>query len=393
VYVTASLRLGRIVGVPVAANWSVLIIFALIAAGLSAATFPRAYPGHPGWAYPIAGIAAAVVFLVGLLAHEVSHAIVARRNGLQVRQITLWMLGGVAELSGQAPNPGADLRIAGVGPLVSLVLGGIFAGATALAAAAHASNLVVGTFGWLAGINVALAVFNVLPAAPLDGGRLLRAALWRWRGDQAWAATVAARAGQLLGWLLIALGLLEFLTGRGIGGLWLALIGWFLVSAAHAEQRQAQLGTVLAGVQAKDVMSTDPQTVPATMSVAEFVGDFLMTHRHTTYPLVEDGGRPAGLVTLDRVRQVPPAQRYGTQLREVACPAQELTLATPQEPLTELLARLGRCADGRALVVAEGRLIGIVSPTDINRAMLVGQHHDAQHHDGQHHDGWPAGAG
>jgi Zn-dependent protease len=368
---SASFRLGRIAGVPVGVNWSVLVIFALIAAGLSAGQFPNAYPDRSPWAYALAGISAAVVFLLGLLAHEVSHAVVAQRNGIPVKGITLWLFGGVAELQGEADSPGKELRIAGVGPLVSLLLGGVFAGVAALLAAGDADSLVVGTFGWLAGINVALAVFNILPAAPLDGGRLLRAALWKARGDRTWAAVVSARAGRVLGWLLIAFGLVQFLLGAAFGGLWLALIGWFLLGAAGAEERQAQVGEALAGVRVSDVMSTDPQTVPADLRVAEFIDRYLLGYRHTAFPLAEDG-RPVGLVSLERVSQVPPDQRDRVGLREVACNEKDLTITNPEERLTDLLPRLSQCADGRALVVTEGRLVGIVSPSDVNRAMLRG---------------------
>jgi Zn-dependent protease/CBS domain-containing protein len=367
----ASFRLGRVAGVPVGVNWSVLVIFALIATGLSAGQFPRAYPGRSPWAYAAAGIGAAVVFLLGLLAHEVSHAIIAKRNGIEVKSITLWLFGGIAELRGEADTPGAELRVAGIGPLVSLVIGGVFGGIAVLLAMAGADRLSVGAFGWLGGINVALAVFNILPAAPLDGGRLLRAALWKWRGDRTWAAVVAARAGRVLGWLLIAFGLVQFVLGSLAGGIWLALIGWFLLGAAGAEERQAEVGQALSGVRVSDVMSANPQTVPPDVRVAEFIDRYLFGYRHTAFPLTEDG-RPVGLVSLDRVRQVPPELRDRVTLREVACGPSDLTITSPEEPLTELLPRINQCADGRALVVSEGRLVGIVSPSDVSRAMLRG---------------------
>ncbi|PZF91622.1 site-2 protease family protein [Micromonospora deserti] len=364
----ASFRLGRIAGVPVGVNWSVLVIFVLIAWLLSANQFPRTYPGQPVVAYVLAGLAAAVVFFLGLLAHEISHAVVAKRNGLQVNGITLWLLGGVAELRGEAKDPGAELRIAGVGPLVSLLIGFFFGGIAMLLALAGADGLLLGALAWLAGINLLLAVFNVLPAAPLDGGRLLRAAVWKATGDRTKASVVAARAGWVLGALLILLGLWQFLAGAGFGGLWLALIGWFLIGAAGMEERQARTGSALRGVRVADVMTPQPQTASGQMTVADFVDHYLFAYRHSALPLTEEG-RPVGLVTLDRVRGVPADRRAGTTLGEVACRADELVLATPEEPLNDLLPRLSECADGRALVVTEGRLVGIVSPSDISRAV------------------------
>ncbi|MFF5171795.1 site-2 protease family protein [Micromonospora sp. NPDC000089] len=371
----ASFRIGRVAGVPVGVNWSVLFIFLLIAWGLSANLFPRSYPDRPTWQYVLAGLAAAVVFFVGLLAHEVSHAVVAKRNGIEVQGITLWLFGGVAELKGEAKNPGAELRIAGIGPLVSLILGLFFAGIALVVALAGHEGLLLGALSWLAGINVLLAVFNVLPAAPLDGGRLLRAAVWKATGDRTRAAVVAARAGRILGVLLIGLGLFQFLRGVGFGGLWLALIGWFLIGAAGVEERQARMGSALAGVRVGDVMTPQPQTASADMTVADFVDHYLFAYRHSALPLTEDG-RPIGLVTLDRVRGIPADRRAGTTLAEVSCRAEDLVLARPEEQLNELLPRLNECADGRALVVVDQQLVGIVSPSDISRAVQRGSLRD-----------------
>ncbi|MFG2059188.1 site-2 protease family protein [Micromonospora sp. NPDC048930] len=371
----ASFRLGRVAGVPVGVNWSVLVIFLLIAWALSASLFPRSYPGHSGLAYVAAGLSAAVVFFLGLLAHEVAHAVVAKRNGIAVEGITLWLFGGVSELKGEAKDPGAELRIAGVGPLVSLVLGLFFAAVAVVLALAGARGLLLGALSWLAGINVLLAIFNVLPAAPLDGGRLLRAAVWKATGDRTRASVVAARAGWGLGIVLIGLGLWRFLAGAGIGGLWLALIGWFLIGAAGMEERQAKMGSALRGVRVADVMTPQPQTASGDMTVADFVDHYLFAYRHSALPLTEEG-RPVGLVTLDRVRGIPADRRASTTLGEVACRADDLVLASPDEPLNELLPRLSQCADGRALVVTDQRLVGIVSPSDISRAVQRGSLRD-----------------
>ncbi|WBB67022.1 site-2 protease family protein [Micromonospora sp. WMMD812] len=371
----ASFRLGRIAGVPVGVNWSVLVIFALIAWGLAANQFPRSYPDRPVILYVLSGLVAAVVFFLGLLAHEVSHAIVAKRNGLEVGGITLWLFGGVAELRGEAKDPGAELRIAGIGPLVSACIGLVFGAFAIILAQVDYRGLLLGVLAWLAGINILLAVFNVLPAAPLDGGRLLRAGVWRWTGDRTKATVVASRAGWVLGALLIGLGLWQFLAGVGVGGLWLALIGWFLIGAAGMEERQARMGSALRGVRVADVMTPQPQTASAEMTVADFVDHYLFAYRHSALPLTEDG-HPIGLVTLDRVRGIPADRRGETRLAEVACRAEDLVLAAPDEQLNDLLPRLSQCADGRALVVTDGRLVGIVSPSDISRAVQRGSLRD-----------------
>lgn len=289
----ASFRLGRVAGVPVGVNWSVLVIFALIWWGLSASQFPRSYPDRPVILYVLSGLVAAVVFFLGLLAHEVSHAIVAKNNGLEVGGITLWLFGGVAELRGEAKSPGAELRIAGIGPLVSLIIGVVFGAFAIILAQVGYRGLLLGVLAWLAGINILLAVFNVLPAAPLDGGRLLRAGVWRWTGDRTKASVVAARAGWVLGALLIVVGLWQFIAGRGFGGLWLALIGWFLIGAAGMEERQARMGSALQGVRVADVMTPQPQTASGDMTVADFVDHYLFAYRHSALPLTEDGAGPS----------------------------------------------------------------------------------------------------
>jgi Zn-dependent protease len=349
-------------------HWSVLVVVVLVAWSLGGIAFPAAYPGYPAWAYAVVGFLAAVLFLVGLMAHEVSHAVVARRNGVEVDSITLWLFGGVAALHGEADTPGAELRIAGIGPLVSLLFGLASGAAAALLQAAGASRLLVGVLAWLAFINVLLMVFNLIPGAPLDGGRLLRAALWRWRGDRYWAAQTAARAGRTLGLVLIALGLAEVLLTGSIGGLWLALIGWFIAGAAAAEEQQSLLVTTLAGVRVRDVMTAQPETVPAQTTVADLVEHYVLRRRHSTFPVL-DGDRLAGVVTLRRVKQLPPGHRPGTLVRDIACPLPETPVAASSELLSELLTRLNEAADGRALVVDDGRLVGIVSPTDVSRAI------------------------
>ncbi|MFC0531986.1 site-2 protease family protein [Phytohabitans kaempferiae] len=363
-----SFRIGQIAGVPIGVNWSVLVVFLLITVGLSVSSLPGAYPGYPWWAYLLAGLCAAVVFLAGLLAHEVAHAVVATRNGLRVKQVTLWMLGGIAEVRGQARDPAAEARIVGVGPLVSFLIGVAFAVAVLVTALAGVGGLLVGVLLWLAVINLAIAVFNMLPAAPLDGGRLLKAALWTRFGDRARAAAIAARAGHVLGAVLIAFGVLVVLFGEAVSGVWLVLLGGFVSVAASAELRQSMVIEALAGVRVDEVMSTRPETVPPDMSVAEFDDKFLRRFRHSAFPVTERG-RPVGLVTLDRVRQVPPERRAGTRVSDVACPTDQLPLTTPQEAVNDLLPRLNGCADERALVVRDDRLVGIVSTTDVSHAV------------------------
>jgi Zn-dependent protease/CBS domain-containing protein len=364
-----TVQLGRIAGVRVGVHWSVLVIVVLLVAGL-ATSFPRMVAGYPWGAHLLAAVVAAALFVLSLLAHELAHAIVALRNGVQVEGITLWLLGGVARLRSEAPSPGADFRISAVGPLTSLLMAGLFAAAARLADIADAGALVVAVASYLAVINVVLAAFNTIPAAPLDGGRILRAAIWAWRGDRLTAAVVAARAGRIFGFTLIALGVLQAVGGLG-GGLWWMLLGLFVVTMASAEEHHARTSTALAGVRVRDVMTAEPETVDGSTTVAEFLQNVALLRRHSAFPLLDQVGRLQGLVTFSRIRSLPADQRATTLLREVACPPSEIPLAQPDEPLSALLTRLRGCTDGRALVFSGDTLVGIVSPSDISRAAAL----------------------
>ena len=371
---TPTFRLGRIAGVQVGANWSVLVILALIVVGLAVGRLPLVAPGRSALTYAVTGVLSGLVFLASLLAHEVSHAVVARRNGIAVEGITLWLFGGVAQLRGEAASPGADLRIAGIGPVVSALLGGGFFAAGALVAAVDGGPLVLSALSWLAVINVVLAAFNLIPAAPLDGGRVLRAVLWRVTGDRRRAAVIATRAGVMVGFVLIGLGLAQVVLGRGFGGLWLALIGWFLVNAARAEEQQTIWQSALAGINVADVMTPDPVTASPELTVQQFIDDYLMRYRFSSVPLVDSAGQLAGLVTLNRIRQVPKEQRAGTRLADIGCRPADLPVAAAQEPLTDLLPRMAGCSDGRAVVLdPQRRLVGIVSPSDVARTVQAAE--------------------
>ena len=368
----ASISLGRIAGIKVGINASVFLIVAILVVGLATGQLPAAYPGRGIVAYVIAAIIAALLFLASLLAHELAHSLVARRNGIEVESIVLWLLGGVAQLRGEAKTPGADFRIAIVGPLTSLALAIVFGLAAGGVEMLGSAGLPFGVLVYLAATNAVLAVFNLIPAAPLDGGRVLRAALWQFRGDRHAAAVNAARAGRILGFVMIALGVLQVVTGRGLSGVWLALIGWFVVSAATAEEQQARLGGRLAGLKVGQVMAPQPTVLDGNLTVADFIAQVALTHQYSTYPLVDPYGRLTGLVTLNRVRAVPPELRPTTRLQEIACPPNEVPTARTEEPLVELLERMHGCADGRAVVVDDaGRVVGVLSASDVARALQL----------------------
>lgn len=366
----ATLSLGRIAGVRVGLHWSVLGIVAILMS-LALARWPVVVPGYSWVAYTVAAVTVAVLFVGSLLAHELSHAVVARREGVEVGGITLWLLGGIAQLRGDADTPGASLRIAVVGPAMSFALAVVFGLISLPFGGGNDGLLVAVTFGYLGLINLVLAVFNLIPAAPLDGGRILRAALWKWRGDRDQAAVWSARAGRVFGFALIALGAVWLFVGAGADGLWWILIGLFIVTVAGAEEQQAALSSSLRDVRVGDVMTRDPETVDGDRTVAEFVRADVLARKHSAYPIVDEAGGVRGLVTLNRLKRVPADQREDVTLADVACPPSEIPLTSRDESLTDLLPRMAGCEDGRALVVEDGRLIGIVTSRDISHAVSV----------------------
>jgi Zn-dependent protease/CBS domain-containing protein len=365
-----NVRLGRVAGIPVGMNWSLLVVFVLITLTL-AEGFSETVSGYPDAAYWLVAIAATLLFYACLLAHELAHSVMARRAGLPVRGITLWLFGGVSQLGGEAASAEDLLRISVVGPLMSVALGIGFAAVAVLVAAAGGPDLLVVACGWLGGINLFLALFNLAPAAPLDGGRVLAALLWRHHGDRLRAAVSATRAGMVFGYVLIALGVLVFLFGGGIGGLWFVFLGWFLLSAARAESSHVQLRDALAGVRVADVMTPHPMEAPASMTVDTFFEEFALRHRFSAFPLRGPDGRLEGLVTLSRLKTVPPERRASTTVRDIACPMSDVPVAAPEEPIVDLLGRMTDATDGRALVLVDGQLVGLVSPTDISRTVSL----------------------
>jgi Zn-dependent protease len=340
----------------------------LVGVGLAVSTLPSNAPGYSGWAYGLAGGVAALVFLAAVLVHELGHAVVARRQGLTVDGITLWLLGGVTRIEGEARTPASEFRISGAGPLVSFLLG-LGLGALGLVFGALSwSPLVAAALGWLGVINLVLAVFNVLPGAPLDGGRLLHALLWRRHGDRLRATETVSRSGWVLGLGLVVLGLVGSVF-TGLGGLWLALVGWFLMSASRAERGQARLRYALEDLRAADIMTTDPVHGPGWLTVQAFVDDYVRGYSPGAFPVESWQGELSGLATLEQLRSVPPGQRGYRRVADVAWPLSRVPVVDPQQSAVDVARLMAQGPSRRALVMDGDRLVGIIAPSDLNRAL------------------------
>ncbi|MGD1173838.1 site-2 protease family protein [Mycobacterium seoulense] len=366
-----AIPLGRIAGFPVNVHWSVLVILWLFTWSL-ASTLPGTVRGYSPVAYWAAGACGALVLLASLVAHELAHAVVARRAGVAVGSVTLWLFGGVTTLGGEAKTPRAAFRIAIAGPATSLALAALFGGLVAALQTLGAAPIVVGVASWLAGINLLLGLFNLLPGAPLDGGRVLRAFLWRRHGDSVRASIGAAHAGRVVAFILIGLGLAEFLVGGLVGGVWLAFIGWFIFAASREEETRISTQQMFAGVRVADAMTARPHTAPGWITVDDFVQRYVLGDRHSAYPVVDQSGSVSGLITLRQLRDVAPGRRATTTVGEIAQPLHEVPSGAPQEPLTALLERMAPAGPrSRALVFEAGQVVGIVTPTDVARLIEV----------------------
>lgn len=381
--------LGRIFSVELVADWSLLIIFALIVVNLGAGLFPAWHPDwSPGLVWTMA-LLAAVLFFVSIAVHELAHAVVARHYGIPVRRITLFVFGGMAHMEREPPSPKSELLMAAVGPVVSLLIGlASIALGSALASdvvaryaddpatMARALGPMSTLLLWLGPLNVLLGIFNLIPGFPLDGGRVLRAILWWSTGDLERATRWASGAGRAVAWILMALGVsmlfgvrVPYFGAGPIQGLWFLLIGWFLNNAARASYHQLLVRSAFEDVTVADVMRRQAQVVTPDLTLERLVREYFMQTDQQAFPVVDGEGRLLGLIEIDHVRAVPPARWSGITVREVMTPADEVDAITPDQDAIQALHRL---ADHEQIpVVVHGHVAGVLRRQDLMRWLAL----------------------
>jgi Predicted secreted protein containing a PDZ domain len=364
----STFRFLRVRGIAIGAHWSWLVVAVLVAWSLAAVVFPTAYPGLGGDAYLVMGVVAAALFFGSVLLHELGHALVALREGMELDEITLWLLGGVAHLRGRPRSPGVEFRVAIAGPLVTLLLACVCYGVALTGRIAGWPPQVIAVAEYLALLNVVVLVFNLMPALPLDGGRVLRAFLWHRKGGFPRATRLSAAAGRGFGLALVAVGLLGFFTGGGVGALWLVLLGWFLSQAAQTEDQDALARQSLRGLTVGEVMRPDPVTVPPDITVDRFL-DIAAGARFSTFPVTEDG-EPRGLVSIRQAAAVPAGERGRRTVADVMTPADRVPVAAPGDEVADTLDAM-RDDVHRLLVVEGGRITGILTGSDVAHALEV----------------------
>jgi Zn-dependent protease/predicted transcriptional regulator len=365
----STIRLGKILGIEVGFNWSLVFIYGLIVWTLAVDALPPGAPNQGAVTYWLAAAVGGVAFFGCLLVHELAHAVVARRYGVKVGGITLWLFGGVSRLDGEPQSARAEAVIAGVGPLTSLVLAGVAFGLTY---ATSAAPLVSEVFAWLTYVNLALALFNLVPAFPLDGGRLLSSLFWWRQGSRQRGVHSAVRIGRVLAYVMIGLGVVLTFTVSPVNGIWLAFIGWFLLSAGSQEEAGTTIKAALRSVPVSAAMSSPVVTIPDWLTIGQFLESVAPSHAFTTYPLHDPSGALTGVVRLGDLVKLGREAPDG-RLSSVARPMPEVPTSRPDEPLSSLIERIGGAIENRVLVFDQGKLVGIVSPVDVARLITVRQ--------------------
>lgn len=362
--------LFRVRGVPVKIGWSWLVIFVLIFWSLATALFPSTYPDLSGVTYLLMAVAATVLFFVSILVHELSHTLQSLREGVHVREITLWLFGGVSQADEPLPGPGAEFRVVFAGPLASAALAVLFLAMALPARAVGVSDAWVGVPEYLARINGLLLAFNLVPALPLDGGRLLHALLWWRSGDSATATIYAATAGRVFGAVLVAIGLVSMFVGADVSGLWFVVLGWFLLQAVRQEVLAARVTQAFTGLRVRDLMATSLVTVDASQTLEDFADFLARGPSHPAYPVL-DRERFVGLLLLKRAGAVPAADRPTVTVADVML-AEALVPTVHADDLVAEAAQVLSREPGRA-IVREGdggqAVVGLLSTSDLSRAV------------------------
>jgi Zn-dependent protease/CBS domain-containing protein len=359
-----SWRVGRLAGIEVRVDSSWVVIALLITYSMYL-RLSVVYPQLEGGGAVGLAILSALLFFGSVLVHELAHALVAQARGIRVQDITLFLFGGATRAKVDSRGPGDEFLIAVVGPLTSGLLAGLF-GIVAGLGREILSRPLAGTLGYLAWTNLLLAAFNLVPGFPLDGGRLLRSAIWKTTGSLGRATRIASQAGQAVGWLLVAAGVASLLAGDLAGGIWFAFIGWFLVQAARSSYQDLQLQQLLAGVEAEDVMAADLRRIPPELSLQDAVDDYFMRYDHGAFP-VEEQGRTIGLLTLRGVRRVPREQWPTRRVRDHMVPLGDQVVVAPDARMDGVVGKLQDGEAGRVLVVQDGEVVGIITPSDLTR--------------------------
>jgi Zn-dependent protease/predicted transcriptional regulator len=357
--------LFKIAGIRISLDYSWFIVFALVIWSLSAGYFPRNFPGQTTQTYWIAGLIATLLFFASVLIHELSHSLMAMRSGIHIPEITLFLFGGVSKLSEEPRDPKTELKIAIVGPLSSFGLALLFWAMQKLFSGSGVS-LTKAVLHYLAWINLALGIFNLIPGFPLDGGRILRALRWWKTGSLTQATKLASDVGKGFAVALMLLGGLQIFAGFLIGGLWLLFIGMFLRSVAEGGYQEVVVRQMLQGVQVDEVMVREVVSVAPDLPVNQLINGYFLHYGYKGFPVAQ-GGRVLGMVSVFNVKGLPEDEQKNKTVAQVMEPLSDDLLISPQVSLTEALRKTGQTEAGRLVVMQGGKMVGLISKTGLLR--------------------------
>jgi Zn-dependent protease/CBS domain-containing protein len=363
-------RLFRILGIQISLNYTWFIVFGLIAWSLASGYFPSRYPDLSRSAHWLMGFLGAFFLFLSVLVHELTHSYIAKREGMEVKEITLFIFGGVSQLTKEPEDSKKELKMAIAGPLSSLVLALIFWILFNATLRSPHLILITGLLWYLALINLSLGIFNLIPGFPLDGGRVLRAFYWRKTGSLKRATRIASESGKWIGVGIILLGLFSILMGNLISGFWFVIIGIFLRSTAEMGFQQVVMKGALEGVKVRELMSRGVISVGPSLSISELVEGFYLTHKHITYPVME-GEKIVGIITLKQVKEVSREQWKEKTVREVMMPIREEMMLDPDGEAVDALQKMIRTGEGRLPVVKDGKAVGMITRKDILNLLQI----------------------
>lgn len=359
-----SYRLFKLLGFEVSIDLSWLVIAVLITWSLASGLFPYYYENLSTATYWWMGVLGAVGLFLSIILHELSHSIVARRHGIPMRGITLFIFGGVAQMSEEPPSAKSEFRMAIAGPIASIIIGVTLYGIDIATQGIIASVPFHGIIRYLAFINLILAAFNMVPAFPLDGGRVLRSALWGWKKNLNWATRIASKIGTGFGFLLIALGVLSFINGSFIGGAWWFLIGLFLHKASQMSYQQLLMRRMLEGESVERFMKKDPVTISLSMRVNDVIENYFYRYHFKMFPVVEDS-KLLGCVTINQIKHVAPEERKNLTVKEILSECTDENTISADSDAVKALSKMNRTQNSRLMVRDNGHLEGIIALKDM----------------------------
>ena len=368
-----SATVGRILGIPIRIHWTLWLVFLLIAWSLADGYLPAVYPTFSAATDWAIGIVSAILLLISVLLHELSHSYIAKKNGLPIARITLFFFGGVSEMSEEPKDARLEVRMAAAGPLTSFAIAGVLGALWYVSSILSAPLPVIAVLGYNAVINAALGGFNLVPAFPLDGGRVLRGSLWGRSKNLLKATREATRVSEVLSLLMIAAGLLlVVLTGNIFNGLWTIFLGWFIRSGAETSLKQTEMTEALHGINVSDIMTRDLLTVSPDISVQKLVTDYFLIHPHGGYPVVRND-RLEGVVTMSSVRSIPAEKREVETVSQAMVPYARIVTINPNASAAEALQKIAEKNIGRLLVTDGDRIIGMITRGDLMKTIRTRQ--------------------